>query len=227
MVERRDTMDKIKLIVTLVLVLLVGIFAGSLGTRIYLNHQLDGSRAGRSHSAEDRVNKIMKKLTVDLNLNTAQQAEIHKIVTMTEAKATGVRASYEPSLKKVYDRNFELIKEKLNDEQKTRLHARQERFSRRYTSYYFRLLNTAGNGLPDAATLKDRLNLDPAQQSRVASILEDQKNKRALIVGKYEKMDHPDLAAINSELADVEKTTTRRLSEVLTEKQMARYLDEQ
>jgi len=220
-------MDKIKLIVTLALVLLVGIFAGSLGTRIYLNHQLDGSRADRARSAEDRVKRIMKKLTVDLNLDTGQRAEINKILTMTEAKATGVRASYEPSLKKVYDRNFELIKEKLNDEQKTRLQARQERFSRRYTSYYFRLLNTAQNGLPDAATLKDRLNLGPAQQSQVAAILEDQKNRRALIIGKYEKMDQPDLAAVNSELADVEKTVTKRLSDVLTEKQMARYRDEQ
>lgn len=220
-------MDKIKFIVTLVLVLLVGIFAGSLGTRIYFNHQLDGSRAGRSHSAEDRVKKIMKKLTVDLNLDTGQRAEINKILTMTEAKATSIRASYEPSLKKVYDRNFELIKEKLNDEQKTRLQARQERFSRRYTSYYFRLLNTAQNALPDAATLKDRLNLDPAQQSQVASILQDQKNKRALIIGKYEKMDQPDLAAVNSELADVEKAVTKSLSDVLTEKQMARYRDEQ
>lgn len=220
-------MDKIKLIITLVLVLLVGIFAGSLGTRIYLNHQLDGSRAGKSHSAEDRVKRIMKKLTVDLNLDTAQQAEVHKILTMTEAKAAGVRASYEPNLKKVYDRNFELIKEKLNDEQKTRLQARQERFSRRYTSYYFRLLNTARNGLPDAATLKDRLDLDPAQQSQVASILEDQKSKRALIIGKYEKMDHPDLAAINSELADLEKAMTKRVSDVLTERQMALYRDGQ
>ena len=220
-------MDKIKLIVTLALVLLVGIFAGSLGTRIYLNHQLDGSRAGRSHSADDRVKNIMKKITVDLNLDTGQQAEIRKIVTMTEAKAAGVRASYEPRLEKVYDRNFELIKEKLNDEQKTRLQARQERFSRRFISYYFRLLNTAQNGLPDAATLKDRLNLDPAQLSQVAAILKDQKNKRALIIGKYEKMDHTDLAAVNSELADVEKATMKRLSDVLTEKQMARYRDEQ
>jgi hypothetical protein len=77
--------------------------------------------------------------------------------------------------------------------------------------------------LPDIATLKDRLGLNKAQESQVAQIIEDQRVQQEQIIGKYENTDNPNLAAVRSELAEVEKTTTKHLSEVLTGEQMARY----
>lgn len=216
-------MNKIKLVITLVLVLLVGIFAGSLGTRIYLKHQLEGSRTGRSHNSQERIQKLLKDLTDDLRLDRKQQAEIEKILVVTDAKATGVRAMYQPDMKKIYDRGFELIKERLNDEQKARLSSRREKSVGRYNSYYFRSLRTAQKGLPDAQALKERLGLDAAQQARVLVILEDQKNRRELIIGKYEKMDRPDMDAVRSELMQVSQAATASLAGILTPEQMTRY----
>lgn len=216
-------MNKIKLVITLVLVLVVGIFAGSLGTRIYLKHQLEGSRTGRSHNSEERIQKMLKDLTADLRLDTKQQAEIGRILVVTDAKATGIRAMYQPDMKKVYDRGFELIKEKLNDEQKVRLNSRREKSVTRYNSYYFKSLRTAQKGLPDAQALKEHLGLDAAQQARVLVILEDQKNRGELIIGKYEKMDRPDMDAVRSELMQAGQAARASLAEVLTPEQMNRY----
>ncbi|OPY74130.1 MAG: hypothetical protein A4E62_00108 [Syntrophorhabdus sp. PtaU1.Bin002] len=216
-------MNKAKLIIAVALILLVGIFAGSLGTRMYLKHQLEQSETGRSRHHEDKVKKTMERLTDDLSLTGKQQDEIRKIILLTDAKVTGIKASYQPDVSRIYNQSFALIKEKLDDEQKRKLQARQERLSRRYGSFYFRSLRIAQTALPDIAMLKDRLGLNKTQESQVTRIVEDQRAQQEQIIGKYENRDNPDLAAVRSELAEVEKTMTKRISEVLTGEQMARY----
>jgi len=216
-------MNKAKLIITVALILLVGIFAGSLGTKIYLKHQLERSETGRSHHHEDKVKRTMEGLTRDLDLDSKQQDEIKKIIIFTDAKVTGIRTFYQPDMSRIYSESFALIKEKLNEEQKRKLQARQEKLSRRYGSFYFRSLRIAQTALPDIATLKDRLGLNKTQEPQVARIIEDQRAQQEQIIGKYENTDNPDLAAVRSELAEAEKTTTKHLSDVLTGEQMAHY----
>lgn len=216
-------MNKAKLIITVALILLVGIFSGSLGTKIYLKYQLERSETDRSRHHEDKVKRIMERLTHDLDLDSKQRDEIRKIIVLTEAKVTGIKASYQPDVSRIYNQSFALIKEKLNEDQKRKLQARQERLSRRYDSLYFRSLRVAQTALPDMTTLKDRLGLNKTQESQIARIIEDQKTQQEQIIGKYENTDNPDLAAVRSELAEVEKTTTKHLSDVLTGEQMARY----
>ncbi|OPY81485.1 MAG: hypothetical protein A4E65_01146 [Syntrophorhabdus sp. PtaU1.Bin153] len=216
-------MNKAKLIITVALILLVGIFAGSLGTRIYLKHQLDRSEIQRFRHHEDKVKRTMEQLTEDLGLDSKQQDEIRKIIVLTDAKVTGIRAFYQPDVSRLYDQSFALIKEKLNDEQKRKLEARHERLSRRSTDSYFRSLRIAQNALPDVAALKDRLGLNKVQEPQVARIIEDRRTQQQQIIGKYENKENPDLAVVRSELAEVQKIITKRLSDVLTEEQMARY----
>lgn len=215
-------MNKVKMIVSIALVLLVGILAGSLGTRMYMRSETE-----RSHHDEDKIKRILKRLTGDLHLSSAQQAEIEKILVLTDAKVSGLKASCEPDVKKLYEQSFTLIKEKLNDEQKGKLQSRQERFSRRFNTYYFKSLRVAWKALPDVAAMKARLGLDASQEQEVAKILEDLRAGQERIIGKYEKMDNPDLAAVRSELAEAEKNMAKRLHGVLTEKQIARYRETQ
>ncbi len=216
-------MNKIKIIITLVLVLLVGIFAGALGTRIYLGYQMEGSHPTRSRTPEERVRKIVKKLVDDLRLDAAQTVEVKKVVTEMEARATAFRVSYEPELRRIYEESFQRINEKLTDEQKKRLRARQEKFSQRYNAYYFRSLRMAQKAIPDAAELKVRLGLDAAQESQIAAILNDQRAGQATIIERYEKADQPDLTAVSAELAEVRKTALNRIAAVLTPEQLTRY----
>jgi hypothetical protein len=216
-------MNKLKLIISVTLIFLVGIFAGSLGTRIYLERQLERSETHRSRHSEDRVKRIMERLTDDLRLDSKQQDEIKKIIVLTDAKVKGIEVSYKPDVKRIYEQSFALIKDKLNDEQKGKLQLLQKKLALRYNSFYFKSLRIAQTALPDVATLKDRLDLNNIQEPQVARIIEDKRAHQERIIGKYENTDHPDLAAARLELAEVEKTMIKRLSEVLTMQQMAHY----
>lgn len=215
-------MTKIKIVITLVLVLLVGIFAGSLGTRIYLKHQMEESGWARPRTSEERVKKIVKRLVEDLRLNAAQTVEVEKLVTKMEARATALRVFYQPELRKIYDEGFQRINEKLTDEQKKQMQARQEKLTLRYNAYYFRSLHTAQNAIPDAAELKVRLGLDAAQESQVAAILADQRAQQAAVIDRYEKADRPDLMAVSADLAEIGKTARNRIAALLTPEQLIR-----
>lgn len=215
-------MNTAKLIVILVLVLLVGIFAGSLGTRVYLRHELQKSQTDR-HNSEEKINRIVGRLTDELKLDDRQQAEIRKIVAATDARATSVKVLYEPELKRVYDQNFQRIGEKLSDEQKAKLQKRQEKFSAKYNAMYFKSLRTAQAGLPDIEILTRRLGLDKSQQSQVNAILEDQRMRENSVIEKYQKMDRPDLMTVNNDIAQVRNTVIKNLSGVLTQEQLERY----
>lgn len=216
-------MNKLKIVIILALVLLVGICAGALGTRMYLGHQLEGFHSTRSRTPDDRVKKIVTRLVDDLRLDAAQTVEVEKLVTKMEARATAIRVSYQPELRKVYEEGFQRINERLADEQKKKLQARQEKLIPRYNAYYFRSLRAAQMAIPDAAELKARLGLDAAQESQAAAILADQRAQQAAVIERYEKADRPDLAAVSADLAEIGKTARNRIIAVLTPEQLIRY----
>ncbi|MBP1748123.1 MAG: hypothetical protein H6Q52_662 [Deltaproteobacteria bacterium] len=215
-------MSTAKLIIMLVLVLLVGIFAGSLGTRIYFRHELQKSQADRNNS-EERIKRIVGRLTDELKLDDRQQTEVRKIITATDARATGIKVLYEPELRKIYDQSFERIGEKLTVEQKARLQKRQERFSAKYNAMYFKSLRTAQAGLPDIETISRQLGLDKSQQSQVSAILKDARAREDLIIEKYQKMAHPDLMVVNKEIIEARSASMKSLSGVLTKQQLESF----
>jgi Zn-dependent oligopeptidase len=212
-------MNTAKLVVMLVLVLVVGIFAGSLGTRIYLRHEMQRPQADRQTS-EEKINRILGRLTQDLKLDAGQQAEVRKIVTATEARATGLKVLYEPELKDIYDRSFEKIGAKLNAEQKEQLRKRQERFSVRFNAMYFKSLQTARSGIPDVETISRLLGLDASRRGDVSEILQDRNKREDLVIGKYQKMERPDLMALDHDLREIRSGVMRDLSRVLTKEQL-------
>jgi hypothetical protein len=215
-------MNTAKLVVILVLVLVVGIFAGSLGTRIYLRHELQRAEASRQTS-EEKVNRIVGRLTDDLKLDAGQQAEVRKIITATEARATGLKALYAPELKEVYDRGFEQIGAELNAEQKVKLQKRQDKLSSRYNAIYFKSLQTARAGIPDMDTISRLLNLNASQRDRVQAIMKDRSAREDLVIGKYQKMERPDIMALEQELRRVRAAEMKDLSQVVTRDQLEHF----
>ncbi len=215
-------MNTVKLVVIFILVLVVGIFAGSLGTKIYLKHELQRTGPGRQ-SSEEKVNRIVGRLTEDLKLDAGQQDEVRKIITATEARATGLKALYEPDLKEIYDRSFARIGEKLNAEQKIRLLKRQERFSSRFNAMYFRSLQAARAGIPDMETISRLLNLDASRREHVRAVLKDRKEREDLVIAKYQKLERPDLAALSGDLKKIRTDTEKDLSRVLSSDQLRHF----
>lgn len=215
-------MTTAKLTVMLVLVLLVGIFAGSLGTRIYLKHEIQRSQTDR-HDPEERIKRLVGRLTDELKMDTGQQAEVRKVIIATDARATGIKASYEPELKRIYEQSFQRISEKLNEDQKAKLQKRQQKFSARFNAMYFNSLRRAQAGLSDMEDIARRLGLDGTQRSQVSDILKDQREREDIIIEKYRKMDHPDLMAANHDMMEVRRSSIYTLSSVLTEEQLDRF----
>lgn len=215
-------MNTAKLVVMLVLILLVGIFAGALGTRIYLRHELQASQADR-HNSEEKIKRIVARLTGDLKLDANQQAEVRKIVTATEARATATKVSYEPELKRIYDRSFDLMGEKLSIEQKAKLQKRHERFSARYNALYFASLHTAQSVSPDMESMSRHLGLDDAQRSRIIAILQDQRSSEDSIIDKYQKMQLPDLTAVDRDIAEIRTASMKNISRVMTREQFEHF----
>jgi len=215
-------MNTAKLVVMLVLVLVVGIFAGSLGTRIYLRHEMQRPQADR-RTSEEKINRILGRLAQDLKLDAGQQAEVRKIITATEARATGLKVLYEPELKDIYDRSFEKIGAKLNAEQKEQLQKRQEKFSARFNAMYFTSLKTARSGRPDMETISRLLSLDASRRADVSAILQDRNKREDLVIGKYQTMQRPDLTALERDLREVRAAAIKELSRVLTNEQLGHF----
>lgn len=121
-------MNKLKVWAGIVLVLLLGTLAGSLGTGIYIKHRID--RFSKGERPPIKI-VLMKKLSHKLDLTETQRVEIEEILDQLQAKLLDLRRKHRPELEKLFDHSFGLIRERLNSEQKKRLDEIQEELRRR------------------------------------------------------------------------------------------------
>ena len=112
-------MNKLKLIVGVILVILVGALAGSLVTGIYYRHRIEQiASSGASHH---RRKAVIKRLSNRLDLTEEQRIEIGKIVKESQRRIFSILRDYLPEIREINDQSFALMKEKLNPEQKVKL----------------------------------------------------------------------------------------------------------
>jgi hypothetical protein len=110
-------MKKWKLIAGIALVFVLGLLAGSLGTRFY---QRDWSeRTFRDPAARKAM--ILKRLTKDLGLTEAQQKEFKGIIDETDKKLEALGVERRSAVKAIFDESFSHMKEKLDPQQQRRL----------------------------------------------------------------------------------------------------------
>ena len=116
-----------KLISGLLLVFVLGILVGSLGTGFYLKHRL------APFIKEPRARKtfIMKRLSKELNLTSDQKAKIDPIVEQMIEKRREYYLKNRPEIKTIMDQGFAQIREELNEDQKKKLDGLREKFHRR------------------------------------------------------------------------------------------------
>ena len=116
-----------KLISGLLLVFVLGILAGSLGTEFYLKHRL----APLMKDPRAKKAFIMNKLSKELNLSSDQQSKIEPIVEQMLEKRREYYLKNRPQVKTIFDQGFAQISEELNEDQKKRLDGLREKFRRR------------------------------------------------------------------------------------------------
>jgi len=121
-------MNKMRVAVAILLVFMLGVLAGTLGSRLYTKYRITRF-VERGHEA--RAELLLQKLTHELDLTEVQRSKIGAILRNSQEKLHRVDKKYRPEIKKVIDEDFRLIKELLNDEQQKKLDLFFEKFKKR------------------------------------------------------------------------------------------------
>ena len=74
--------------------------------------------------------RVLERLSKDLDLNEKQYGEIAEIIDLTRNRIANVMKSYMPELREINKQSFELMKEKLNPEQKEELERIEQRIQK-------------------------------------------------------------------------------------------------
>jgi len=102
------------------LVFLVGVLAGSLGTGYYYQKRVEKFEAG-GPPVQERIQIILGRFSNELNLTNEQRTEFEKIIKESQEKKIALGKKMQPDIQQINDDTFSSIKNKLTDEQKTRL----------------------------------------------------------------------------------------------------------
>ena len=113
-------MNKLKLATGVILLLIVGVLAGSLGTGIYYKKRVERFESGGPPVSE-RVRIVLGRFSEDLKLTDEQRTECEKIIKESQEELMTLGHSILPEIKKINEETFASINEKLTDEQKKEL----------------------------------------------------------------------------------------------------------
>lgn len=106
-----------------------GVITGIVGTCLY--HRYEREHRG-SHGPQERQERIMKRLTHELALTPAQQAELGPIVRRTHTEIMQLRFRHQPEAEQILTRGITEMKAKLSPEQQTQLDAVHARLLKRW-----------------------------------------------------------------------------------------------
>ncbi len=120
-------MKRWKLVSGLLLVFVLGILAGSFGTRIYLKDRFEHLRK----DPKARQAFIMGKLSKELELTQDQKTKIKKIVEQVGEKRREFFLKKRPEIKRIMDEGFLQIKKELNNDQQKKLDTLRKEFEKR------------------------------------------------------------------------------------------------
>jgi len=113
-------MNKLKLAAGVILLLIVGVLAGSLGTGIYYKKRVERFESG-GFPVSERVRIILGRFSEDLRLTEEQRTEFEKIIKESQEELMILNRTIFPEIEKINEKTFTLMKEKLTDEQKNEL----------------------------------------------------------------------------------------------------------
>ncbi|MGB6927974.1 MAG: hypothetical protein WBH05_02040 [Syntrophobacteria bacterium] len=125
-------MKRWKLISGLLLVFVLGVLAGSFGTRIYLKDRFEHLRK----DPKARQAFIMRTLSKELELTPDQKIKVEKIVEQMGEKRREFFLKNRPEIKKIMDEGFAQIRKELNSDQQKKLDVLREEFEKRRKARY-------------------------------------------------------------------------------------------
>jgi Spy/CpxP family protein refolding chaperone len=127
--------NKLKASIGVLLVFVLGILAGSFGTQAYMKYRASHFL---QRGYEERAERFLGRLTRDLDLTAAQQAEIGEIVRESHRKLAQISRRCRPEIQGIIERDFAMIRRILTDEQREKFAQFQGRFDQRGRHRTFR-----------------------------------------------------------------------------------------
>jgi len=122
-------MSRVRLWTGLILLFCAGALMGAVGTSLYYQyedeHRWDRGPAGRQE-------RIMKRLTQELALSSAQQAELEPIVARAHLEMLQLRVQHQPDVDRILAVGMEELKAKLSSEQQSKLDGLHAQLQRRW-----------------------------------------------------------------------------------------------
>ena len=212
-------MNRIKLAVGIILLLLLGAVAGSVGTGIYIRHRIEHIAPGKP----PKVHFLLRKLSRELDLTEAQQVEIGKILDESHTEITALRRKFFPEIKEITDQSFALIKEKLNEEQKQKLdklHGKLKRWRKRGHFPPPPIKKSPEQVLSD---INKRLKLSEKQKVEVHPIIVKGIEEQRRIIEKRETQRRQEMDLLRDEMKKHQESMKTRLDKILTKEQMRAY----
>jgi len=125
-------MNKLKVCIGILLIFILGMLAGTLGTGFFIKHRI--GRFVRDDGPPPPI-RVLERLSAKLDLSKSQQIEIEKILKQAHAQLIEFRQGYRPEFEKIFNDTIEQIKQKLDTGQKQKLDKLTERLKHRFHNH--------------------------------------------------------------------------------------------
>lgn len=216
-------MNRIKLAVGIILLLLLGAIAGSVGTGIYIRHRIEHLGPAKP----PKVHFLLRKLTRELDLTETQQVEIGKILEESHTEITALRRKFLPEIKEITDQSFARIKKKLNKEQKQKLDKLHRKLKRWRKRGHFPPPPLEKSPERIFSDLNKGLKLSEKQKEEVHPIIVKGIEAQRELIEKYRERFRLERNSIRNEIKKQQESMATRLDTILTAEQMKAFRDMQ
>jgi hypothetical protein len=215
-----ENMIRLKLWAGLILVFILGAFAGSLATTMYYKDRTERlTRYG--HSARSHL--LLKRLSKELDLTEAQKKEIGIIVDQFYTELSRIKQSVRPDIEKLRDESFAAIKEGLTDEQKKKFDELRKRLERWTPKQRLQERLTRRTPEQMISLMKTRLRLTDEQEAKIRPIILESFEEQQKILDKARGQNRSGIRALRGELRRHQISVEEKLSKTLTAEQLVKY----
>lgn len=215
-------MNKLKLATGVILVLLVGVLIGSLGTMMHLRHRMEQFPPG-GPPPQAMTTLMMKRLSGDLDLTDTQQTEVRKIIGSLQESIFSLRRKILPEMETMNEQSFASIRDLLDGEQKQKLDALYQKISGMHDRAAVHVALSERRTDHILSEMKNRFDLTPEQEKSARQIFEGSRRERRKLSEAFRGKDHPEARSIRHRIRELRTTTEKHLSKILTDTQMELY----
>ena len=212
-------MGRLKIFISVILILAVGFLAGAIGSRMYIKHRIE-----KHYLADEPPGvRFLNRLTDRLDLAEPQAMAIRKIIAQSKEELLAYRRKYRPEFQKLFDETLSKIKSELNESQKTKLD--------RYVTSVKKRTHRLRHGPPPPPAMPMRsleevlisLGIGNASRKEVKALLTTHMAKKEEIKKKFLEERRQEMHQHQLAMDKLDRDMEKRLEMFLSEEQLKKF----